>query len=442
MDVRMWGSATRRGEAFARGGIPLFRPVIICLLLIILLLLLLTPAAALAQDELATELGAEGTTPDTPLVIDEAHKFNKSMDVWFMLMLVAFLMLFIKKFEWGVCLATLLVAASTFISYGLIKEFIWGDPWDQTFILMGVIAAITAVIAIGVFLGTVKMWQYLLAGVMFGPSFAIVEWFMFTFLEGVVDPGGSILVHMMAAYWGWGVILTLREKRSFAEPMNTTTHSISFVWLASMLLWVLWPSFVTALLPMNEVTWGMTTAYMAGMGAIISTYIFCMLWERRVNPLIFTYAMLAGMVAIGSPLLAVGPWGALLIGFVAGALSTTAFVKLQPWLAKTLGVLDVMGVHNLHGVGGWIGALIAAAITAGMANVYAAVGVFVISLVAGGITGIVIRFTRGDMPVQFADDTDFLLWHPEPLEVLPTGEVVTEIPAATVGQAGATQPAV
>jgi len=413
-------------------GVP-FVLVAVIAIACLLVVMAVVPSAAVAQTDLTTELGAAGTTDDTSLVVDEIHKFNKDMDVWFMLMLVAFLMLFIKKFEWGVCLAVLLVTTTSFLTYVAIKQFVWDDPWDQTMILMGVIAAITVVIAIGVFIGTVKMWQYLLVGALFGPSFAVVEWYMFTYLEGVEDPGGSMLVHMMAAYFGWGVILSLREKRAFDEPMNTTTHSVSFVWLASMLLWVLWPSFVTATLDANLVTWGMTTAYMAGIGAIISTYIVDMLLEKKVNPLVFTYAMLAGMVSIGSPLLAVGPWGALLVGLAAGAISTVSFVKLQPWLTTKLGALDVMGVHNLHGVGGWFGALVCAAIFAGWVNVVSAAGVFVISLVAGGITGVVLRATRGKMPVMFADNTDFHLWNHEPLAVDPaTREVIIEpVPQAT-----------
>ncbi len=169
---------------------------------------------------------------------------------------------------------------------------------------MGVICAITVVIAIGVFLGTIKMWQYLLAGVLFAPVFVALEYFLFTVMDAT-DPGGSMLVHMCAAYFGLGVALAVREKRAFDEPMYTTTHSVSFVWLASMLLWMLWPSFVTALLPSDQVTWGMITCYMAGLGSIITTYLICQIVQKKVNPLIYTYAMLAGPVAIGSPLLSV-----------------------------------------------------------------------------------------------------------------------------------------
>jgi len=398
------------------------RAMFMCIGVSILLFLFATTPVTLGEavaggagEELKIPIGKPGSTADTNLLQDELHKWNKDMDVWFMLMLVAFLMLFIKKFEWGICLATLLVTAGSFITYTAIKEFMWGWAWNQEMVLMGVICSITVVIAIGVFLGTVKMWQYLLAGVLFAPAFVLIEWFMFTYLKGVVDPGGSMLVHMVAAYWGWGVILTLREKRAFDEPMNVTTHSVSFVWLASMLLWVLWPSFVTALLPGDQVNWGMFTCYMAGIGSIISAYIFCMIYEKKVNPLVYTYAMLCGPVAIGSPLLSVGPWGALLVGLIAGFISTTCFIYLQPRLCKAMGVLDVMGVHNLHGVGGWFGALVCAGIAAGSVNIISAVGVFVISLVTGMISGVILKGTRGRMDVLFKDDTDFTLWHPEPL---------------------------
>jgi len=192
--------------------------------------------------------------------------------------------------------------------------------------------------------------------------------------------------------------------------MYTTTHSVTFVWLASMLLWILWPSFVTALLPADQVTWGMITCYMAGLGSIITTYIICQAVQKKVNPLIYTYAMLAGPVAIGSPLLSVNQWGALIIGLIAGAISALSFIYLQPWLCKKLGIVDVMGVHNLHGVGGWIGALSVVVITGTVTNAIAAVSTVVITLVGGLIAGAIIRATRGKMSDEdlFSDDADFI----------------------------------
>ncbi|MCL1984064.1 MAG: ammonium transporter [Methanomassiliicoccaceae archaeon] len=356
----------------------------------------------------------------------ENFKFVKNIMIWFMLMLVAFLMIFIKKFEWGVALAVLLSAAGSFIVYLGIQDFYFGNPWNQDMMLMGVICAITVVIAIGCFLGTVKMWQYLLIGILFAPVFALVEWVMGNvelFGAYAMDPGGSMLVHMCAAYFGIGVAIAVRDKRAFNEPMYTSTHSVSFVWLASMLLWVLWPSFVTALLPADMVFWGMMTCYLAGMGSILSAWIVCVAIQKKVNPLIYTYAMLAGPVAIGAPLLIVGPWLAIVIGIIAGAISAFCFIYLQPFLCKKLGTLDVMGVHNLHGIGGWIGAIMSAVILASMTTLYGeavgakaatnivmAVIVFALSICFGIIMGLILKFTRGEMTDEqiFSDEADFI----------------------------------
>jgi len=350
----------------------------------------------------------------------ENFKFVKNIMIWLMLMLVAFLMIFIKKYEWSVALAVLLSAAGSFVVYLAIHDILSGTAWDQDLLLGAVICSITIVIAIGCFLGTVKPWQYLLAGIMFAPVYVLIEWFIgnvMIFGSLAQDPGGSILVHMCAAYFGLGAAIALREKRAFDEPMHTTTHSVSFVWLSAMLLWALWPAFVTAFLPMDMVAWGMITCYMAGIGSVISAWAVCHIVQKRVNPLIYTYAMLAGPVAIGAPLLMVGPWGAILIGVIAGAVSALCFIYLHPWLCAKLRVLDVMGVHNLHGIGGWIGAVSSAVILlalgapkAAAANITAAAAVFAVTLVLGMVAGFILRLTRGGIMCDhlFSDDAGFI----------------------------------
>ena len=349
---------------------------------------------------------SDGSSPNEQL------QFGKNLDIWFMLMLVAFLMIFIRKFEWGICLAVLLSAVSSFVVYLAIQDFYFDyGAWDQSLLINGVICAITLVIAIGVFSGTCKMWQYLMVGVGFAIVYSLIQWLLGNVeIAGqyATDPGGSILVHLAAAYFGIGVALGIREKRAFDEPMYTTTHSVTFVWLASMLLWMLWPSFVTSLLPPEDITYGTITCYMAGVGSIISTYFVSVAVSGKINCLVFTYAMLCGPVAIGAPLLTVGPWGALLIGLIAGAVSTLCFIYLQPWFCNKIGVMDVMGVHNLHGVGGWMGAIFISLLVGSVASLAMAVVVFAVTIVTGFIIGLIVRFTRGDMELICDDDSDFV----------------------------------
>ena len=89
------------------------------ILMLVALIVVLAIAAFLMYGEMTGALTLEAMfqTPmsgGTDLMYEELQ-FGKNLDIWFMLMLVAFLMIFIKKFEWGVALAVLLSAAASFV---------------------------------------------------------------------------------------------------------------------------------------------------------------------------------------------------------------------------------------------------------------------------------------------------------------------------------------
>lgn len=361
--------------------------------------------------------------PGSPL---DAAKYNKQMDIWFILFLVAFLMGFLRKYEWSIYLSVLLTTASSFLVYMFANQFIFKRPaeevWSQDTMISAVTCSVTAVVAIGVFLGTVKMWQYLLVGVFFSPCYLFLNYLQFTWLPAiaggdVTDPGGGILVHFFAAYWGMGVALGIREKRAFDEPMYTTKHSLSFMWLSAMLLFMLWPSFVTALMPLENTTAVTANTYMAGLGAMITAYLTNVILskERKVNPLVYICGMLTGLVASSSTLLLAGPWTSLMIGALAGVCCPLAINFLQGWLAAKLGVIDVMGVHSLHGVGGWISLITGAILAGNLINIWAAVITLVWGIVTGIITGLVLKVTRGTMNVRYEDTDEFEGDNPDPV---------------------------
>jgi ammonium transporter Rh len=328
--------------------------------------------------------------PSIDPLAEQLYQYHRGQDIFFMLMLVAFLMLFIKRYEWGVALATLLVLAGSFPVYMGLLQIVFGESWTIVTVIRGVVMAITLVIAIGMCLGHIKTWQFIPVAILFAPAYLLNEWFMFNYLQGVLDAGGSILVHMFAAYWGFGTIIALQNKKVLEASMPTTVHSVSFVWLASMLLWVLWPSFTTALLPPSEVIPGMVTTYMALIGSTLSAYLVLLTIRGKIDPLVYTYAILAGGVSIGSTVNLVGPWPAFGIGVVAGIISSLSFLYLHDYLKNKLKVLDTMGVHNLHGVGGIFGGLLGAYF-AGPVQIIAIIGCIIIGLVTGLITGLIIR---------------------------------------------------
>lgn len=344
---------------------------------------------------------AEGVEEGTA----QLFQFHRGQDVAFMLMLVAFLMMFIRRYEWGVALATLLVLVTSWPLYVLVHTELLGNALDIEAVILGLFASITLVIAIGVFLGHISTPLYVLVGVLFVPAYMLNEWFLFTALDGVLDSGGSILVHMFAAYWGWGVILTLRNQAVRDEPMQTSVHSVSFVWLASMLLFVLWPSFVTALLPPEEIIPAMINTYLALMASTLVTYVLLVVLKRTIDPLVFTYAILAGGVAIGATVDLATPWQAWIIGLVGGAASTLSFVYLNDRLGKATGVLDSMGVHNLHGIPGIVGGLAPLLVVgAGGAQILAVSGTLVLALVTGAVTGLILRLFK--RPAVMLDDAE------------------------------------
>ena len=362
---------------------------------------------------------------DEPGSALDAAKYNKHMDVWFILFLVAFLMGFIRKFEWTTYLAVLLTTASSYLVYMAGNQFVLKMPaqevWSQDMMISAATCAVTAVVAIGVFLGTIKMWQYLLVGVLFSPCYLLLNYLQFTWLPAiaggeVTDPGGGILVHFFAAYWGMGVALGIREKRAFDEPAYTTKHSLSFAWLSGMFLFMLWPSFVTALLPLENTTAVTANTYMAGLGAMITSYLINIFLskDRKVNPLIYICGMLTGLVASSSTLLLAGPWTSLFIGALAGVCCPLAINFLQGWLAEKLGVLDVMGVHSLHGVGGWISLLTGAMMAGNLINIWAALITLALGIVSGFVVGVILKVTRGQMEVRFEDADEFEGDNPDP----------------------------
>lgn len=66
-------------------------------------------------------------------------------------------------------------------------------------------------------------------------------------------------------------------------------------------------------------------------------------------------ATLAGGVIVGSSCdMLTGAWLALSVGFIGGMVSSFGFNKLN------IGVHDTCGVHNLHGIPGVLGGIIAA----------------------------------------------------------------------------------
>ena len=307
---------------------------------------------------------ANGSTPPPdivpPLNYTEDTLFMKVKDIWFMTFIFPFLMMFIKKYEWGVVLASLLISAPAFIVFVFIENVCLDKPFDLYLQAKGIICAITAIISLGVFAGALKYYIYIIVGVLFGLCYYLMDYICLSgnVIVGTVDPGGAIGVHMFGCYWGIGFALILREKRIIGFKPIYTTHSVGWAWLSSLILYVLWPSFTSVFYAAEYGREVSNITMMGGLGSIFSAYFTELICSKgKIDPLIYAYCLLAGLVGISSPMFMIGPWGAFLIGIICGILSTLSFHYLHPFLGKIMGINDITGVHNLHGVCSWISIL-------------------------------------------------------------------------------------
>merc|ERR1719319_996819 len=180
-----------------------------------------------------------------------------------------------------------------------------------------------------------------------------------------VDMGGSMFVHTFGAYFGLACSMALGKGNNFEEAKKLNSgeyHSDTFAMIGTLFLWMFWPSFNGALAPVDNFAKERVV-----LNTVLALCASCMMgfaMSRLKNPgqkfnmVHIQNATLAGGVAVGSSSdLVVGPWGSILIGLVAGTLSTAGYVYLQPCLERKIGLLDTWGVPNLHGLPGLLGGI-------------------------------------------------------------------------------------
>merc|ERR1719410_2927014 len=142
-------------------------------------------------------------------------------------------------------------------------------------------------------------------------------------------------------------------------------HSDMFAMIGTLFLWMFWPSFNGALAgdQYHQQERVVINTVLALTCSCISAFFWSHFYCGRLDMVHIQNASLAGGVAVGSSSdLVVGPYAAIIIGLVGGCLSVSGYVMLTPRLNK-LGIYDVCGINNLHGMPGILGG-VAGAISA------------------------------------------------------------------------------
>jgi hypothetical protein len=127
--------------------------------------------------------------------------------------------------------------------------------------------------------------------------------------------------------------------------------------LGSMVLWIFWPSFCSAVVPSADLARTAIATVLALCGSTLATFVASTLL-RKGRPFFadMANAALAGGVAVGATCNVISPAAAFVVGLLAGTLCTVGYVVIQPRVDAALKIVDTCGVHNLHGMPGLLGA--------------------------------------------------------------------------------------
>merc|ERR1719434_234733 len=172
------------------------------------------------------------------------------------------------------------------------------------------------------------------------------------------DCGGTIIIHVFGAYFGLCACKVLGPPKD--DKLNASSYTSDiFSLVGTVFLWLFWPSFVAGALPSGA---GQTTALINTVLALLASSVATfgltpLLANGMLNTAAVQNATLAGGVSIGATANLVGPFGAVVIGGLAGLLSTWGFIKTPLFSA-----VDTCGIHNLHGMPGVFGGLVSIAV--------------------------------------------------------------------------------
>jgi Amt family ammonium transporter len=173
--------------------------------------------------------------------------------------------------------------------------------------------------------------------------------------KGVLDFAGGTVVHINAGVAGLMAALVMGKRRGYpTHPMKPSNLVLTTV--GAGMLWVGWFGFNAGSELAADGTAGMAMAVtQIATAAAALTWMF-LEWISHGKPsaLGLVSGAVAGLVAITPASGFVGPMGALAIGFASGLICYLAVVKLK----RALGYDDSLDAFGVHGVGGFVGAIL------------------------------------------------------------------------------------
>jgi ammonium transporter Rh len=290
-------------------------------------LLLLIPLCAWA---------GEGGENSLTAAVRQVEQYNFSIHILAMLLVgFGFLMVFVRNYGYGALTGTFLVVSAGIPLYLMIRStgIISAEPVAADSIkalLLAEFACASALIAMGAVLGRLKMHQYILLSLILVPAYMLNEWLVLDgglgVTKGFVDSAGSIVIHAFGAYFGLGLAIALTSANHRRQEIHADETSNRFSMLGSMVLWIFWPSFCSAVVPPDQMPRTVINTILALCGATLVTYVAGVMARKgKLSIADMANAALAGGVAIGATCNTVSPVGAFGIGMLATTSSSQGY---------------------------------------------------------------------------------------------------------------------
>lgn len=282
-----------------------------------------------------------------------------------------FLMTFLKRYGFGAVGFTLLIAALS-IQWAAIVRGVWHarKGWivvDVLSLVGAEFAAASVLISFGAVLGKTSPLQLVVMAAIEVVLFACNEHLGVGEFKAV-DIGGSIFLHMFGAYFGLAVSFVLNKKEHCDHRKEGSVyHSDIFAMIGTLFLWVFWPSFNAVSAYGDARHRAVLNTFLALVACTITSYAVSALVDpkNRFTMVHVQNCTLAGGVAVGATAdMMLHPYGALILGSLAGALSVFGFKFVTPLLSRKLRIHDTCGVNNLHGMPGVLAGITSAVIAA------------------------------------------------------------------------------
>ena len=240
-------------------------------------------------------------------------------------------------------------------------------PGAAAYLFEVAFAGVSLAIVWGAMAERTRLWVYFAFGVVFTLIYSVVSHWIWSpdgwlFQRGMQDFAGSTVVHFQGALAGLaGAILLGARIGKYGpdkKPNAIPGHNMAYVTLGVIILWFGWFGFnpgstlsvdfggvgFFAYVAMNT-----NIAAAAGvLGAVTTAWLVI----KKPDLSMMLNGAIAALVAITAACAFVAPWGAVLIGFVAGVI-----VVLGVLFVEKIGIDDPIGAISAHGMAGVWGTL-------------------------------------------------------------------------------------